>query len=169
LDKIIEKISSFNIFTNLLPGAIFCFLLNRFSSLSLPNGKNVYDYLVFYFVGVVISRVGSIVIEPIFKRLKIVKYAPLNKYIKAEKEDSKIQVLLETNNFYRSMISMLFLFGLALFYNYVESIWSIAPVIVLPLLAISLIVLFALSYRKQTSFIYNRVISYDETEQNGKT
>ena len=90
MEKFIDKISSFHLLTNLVPGTVFCILVGRFTSFSVPTGASIADYIAFYFIGVVISRFSSILIEPLYKRLKIVKYAPYSQFLTAEKKDKKV-------------------------------------------------------------------------------
>ena len=50
----------------------------------------------------IISRLGSIVLEPIVIKLGIVRYAKYKDYITASSIDKKIDVLLEITNLYRT-------------------------------------------------------------------
>jgi hypothetical protein len=70
----IEKISSYNLFNNLLPGVVFCLLADKFFSFSLIQSDIVVGLFFYYFVGLVISRVGSIIVEPLLKNIKIIEF-----------------------------------------------------------------------------------------------
>ena len=73
LDKFLEKISSYNLLNNLFPGAVFCFLAYKLCGVTLIANSIIESLFVYYFVGMVISRVGSIFIEPVLEKVKFVK------------------------------------------------------------------------------------------------
>ena len=165
--QLVDKISSYNIFNNLFPGALFCYLskiLFDFNIISNSWGENL---IIFYFVGLVFSRIGSIIIEPAMKSIKIKKKLLLQHsnypdYAKASKEDPLISTLSEINNTYRTllacMIGALFVkvyvvinkmcieHGFSFFHDNKD--WIIV---------VLLVVLFSLSYVKQTSYVKKRV------------
>ena len=70
MDKIIEKMDSYNIFNYLLPGALFNYLFKQFFDMELVQGNIVENLFVYYFLGMIVSRIGSIFIEPICKKIK---------------------------------------------------------------------------------------------------
>ena len=157
MEKFVEKISSFHILTNLVPGTVFCILVSKFTSFTVPTGASIADYFSFYFIGILISRFSSIFIEPLCKKLKIVEYVPYSKFLAAEKIDKKITELSEANSLYRSLLSSAVLFSVMYLYEVLESKLSFLFAIKVPVLCIAMIVLFTLSYRKQTLLICKRV------------
>ena len=157
MDKIIEKISAYNIFTNLLPGVIYCYLTENLYGTPLLQDDLLVGAFVYYFVGMVISRVGSLIVEPTLIFIKFVEYADYPNYVAASKDDHKLDTLLETNNSYRSVLSLLFCVGLT-------AVW-VSAIAVSPAfqnysqhtIATLLFLLFLFSYRKQTLYITARV------------
>lgn len=105
LAQIVEKISSYNIVNNLYPGILFVYVLKIMFGTNLLSNNWVENLIVFYFVGMVLSRIGSIIIEPIMKKIKIIKYAPYQDYVKASSIDPLVDTLSETNNTYRTLLS----------------------------------------------------------------
>lgn len=71
MEKILEKLDSYNILNNLLPGIVLNFLLERIIGVKIVEGNIIEDLFVFYFMGMVVSRFGSLVIEPICKKNKM--------------------------------------------------------------------------------------------------
>ena len=98
MEKFIEKLSTYNILNNILPGVVFSYLCNRLLGIQLVDSSIVENLFIFYFIGMVISRMGSIIVEPVCKKCKIVQYTQYKDYVNASKKDEKILVLLETNN-----------------------------------------------------------------------
>ena len=164
LAQIVEKISSYNIVNNLYPGILFVYVLKIMFGTNLLSNNWVENLIVFYFVGMALSRIGSIVIEPIMKKIKIIKYAPYQDYVKASSIDPLVDTLSETNNTYRTLLST---FICAFVYNLVASINEVClknKITFLQenkdwILLTLLILLFVFSYVKQTSYVRKRVES----------
>lgn len=156
MHELLKKISSYNIFNNLLPGVLFVLILDYFTKYSLIQQNIILGAFLYYFVGLVVSRVGSLLIEPLFKLLSIIKFSNYEDFIKASKEDGKIELLNEVNNMYRTFCSMFLILLILKVYEKIEikfnlSDWNYYICI------ISLFLLFTISYRKQTSFISKRI------------
>ena len=105
----------------------------------------------------IISRIGSLIIAPILKKMKITKFENYKDFVKASKKDEKIDLLSEVNNMYRTIIALIVTIGFLKFYNWLESklIWLSNWNITIGL--VFLLVLFVLSYKKQTKFITKRI------------
>ncbi len=82
MEKIIEKMDSYNIFNYLLPGAIFDYMFEILFHMKLVQGNIVKNLFVYYFLGMILSRIGSIIIETICKKIKWVKFADYGDFIK---------------------------------------------------------------------------------------
>ena len=157
MEKFLEKISSYSILNNLLPGSIFCYLLKLLYGIDI-TGEGVVDLLLFYyFIGIILSRIGSVLIEPICKEIKLVKYADYSQYLMASKVDEKIDILLETNNTYRTFLSLFFVLIITKLYISFMEYYTILTEKSVFIIIIVLFILFAFSYRKQTKYIKTRV------------
>lgn len=165
MDKLVEKISSYHLLNFIISGAIFVLFFNKFFEISINDFDIIEKLILFYFVGLVISRIGSIVLEPLFIKWKIVTYAPSKDYIFAEKKDDKLIVLLEMNNLFRTMMTMLFLLLLCFAGRHICRYISITKEVIVVLTLCILFVLFVLSYRKQTGAIRKRVECAKEKEK----
>ena len=87
MPEFLDKISSYNIFNSLLPGIIFSYLVSIFTSIDIIQDDLVVGIFFYYFVGLIISRLGSILVEPLFKKLKLIKYADYSDYLQAKAKD----------------------------------------------------------------------------------
>ncbi len=157
MNDILAKISSYNIFNNLVPGAVLAFLLASFEIHTIDTKSIVTDLLVFYFIGLVISRVGSLVVEPVFKWIGFIKYAEYKDYLAANAKDEKIAVLLEENNQYRTFVSLILILAVVVAGKEAVRYFGISQNWVYAVITTMLFVIFAFSYRKQTSYIRRRV------------
>ena len=106
MDKFIEKLEEYKIFNYLLPGIIFTYLLKYYVGIDIFQSNVIEMAFIFYFIGSVISRFGSVVIEEILKKIKFIKYSNYNDYINAVKKDDFIKKLLISNNTYRKPIQI---------------------------------------------------------------
>lgn len=153
MDKIFEKISSYNVMTNLLPGIVF----KEFIPLNFSQNSLMENIFLWYFLGMIISRFGSVIIEPICKKVKFVMYSDYKAFKIASLKEGKIEILLETNNMYRSFFALFVLIIIIKAYIVVgiciPFLLESRDVILIFLLTI----LFAYSYKKQTSYIKSSV------------
>ena len=156
MKELLEKISSYNIFNYLLPGAVFGFWASN--EFNFPfEGDVLTKAFVYYFLGLIISRFGSLIIEPFLKWSKVAKFEPYESFVKASKNDSKLDLLSEVNNMYRSIIALISLIGLIKLYLLIEGYLSLLVSLRIPIIIFSLIIMFVLAYRKQTSYITKRI------------
>lgn len=157
MEKILEKISSYHIFNYLIPGIVFAFLAKWYWDIPVIE-NNVFENLVlYYFCGMVISRIGSLIVEPICKKMKWVKYANYSDFISASKKDNTIGLLSEENNVYRTIIACIFMLLVGKLSLYVASNVTILDFLKREIVLIMLGVLFILAYRKQTKYIRDRI------------
>ena len=160
MKEILDKVTSYNLFNYLLPGTLFVVILDRFTQYSFTQDNLIISAFVYYFAGLVISRIGSLLIEPILKKLKFVRFAEYKDFVVASKSDSKLEDLSEANNMYRTFISLfvlLFLFKLYELFSYRFVFLTTYEDYILILI---LLIMFAFSYRKQTSYIKSRAEVY---------
>lgn len=157
MSDLIDKLSSYNIFNYLLPGTLFAGAASAFTSFNFTFENLFIAAFAYYFFGLVISRVGSFLIEPLLKAVGFLKFADYSEYVKACQDDKTIEVLSETNNMYRTLVSLfVFLAGLFLVEATITAYPSIeGPLRVIAFIALALLFLF--SYRKQTPYVTNRV------------
>ena len=157
MKEIIQKLSTYNIFNYLLPGIIFVAFLKLFTVHNLVFGDIIIDLFVCYFIGLVISRIGSLVIEYLLKKIRIIKFSDYKKYIQASKDDEKIELFSEINNMYRTFISLFLCLLLVIGYDSIRDIFVINKTLESVILFVVLILLFTLSYKKQTDYISKRI------------
>lgn len=162
MNEILEKLSSYNIFNYLLPGILFSFAAESLTQYDVVQDDVLVGVFLYYFIGLVISRIGSIIIEPILKKIKFIEFAQYDKYIAAVKHDTLIETLSESNNMYRTIISMLTcLLTLLIFEKFTSDnqfLVQITPYVLIALL----LLLFLFSYKKQTNYIVKRVNLFEK-------
>ena len=156
--ELLAKLESYRIFNYLYPGSLFLFACDWIGVFEIKNQSLLINAFVAYFCGMTLSRIGSVVIEPILKFTRLISYSSFETYVKAEKIDPKIQTLLGEANTFRTLIATAITYILVvlakrlvdLYYFKVESIQIAA------LFAVT--VLYICAYWKQVKFIEKRVI-----------
>lgn len=157
MEKLIERISNYHIVNTLIPGFIFTYLSKQLLSVDLYSENALYNFFIFYMLGIICNRIGSIIIEPFFKFTHIIKFAPYEEYVKAELKNPKIETLNTDNNFYRTMCAtILFIIGEKIFI-YLTATFSFIASYKNEILIFLVLALFTFSYHKQTSYIKKRV------------
>jgi hypothetical protein len=162
MKDIIDKISSYNIFNYLFPGVLFVIIAKHFTDYILVQEDNLLGAFLYYFIGMIISRFGSLIIEPILKKIKFLKFREYNRYVNASKKDSKLELLSEVNNTYRTLNSMIISLLFLKIYNSIEAKFEIDSSVSLIIFTVFVFLLFIYSYRKQTNYITKRI---DANEQ----
>ena len=173
IKDIVEKISSYNIFNNLFPGIVFCFVVERTTRFSVICDDICEKLFVYYFIGMIINRIGSVFIEKCLKAIKVknrttnckepfLKFAPYNMYIEASQKDPFITTLNEMNNVYRTIIATVVLIMITklfdwLIYDWVNRLGQIGNNLFIVIVCLLIIILFIHSYRKQTDYIRKRI------------
>jgi len=157
MKEIIDKISSYNIFNYLFPGVLFVVLLKEITNYDLIQENNLIGAFLYYFIGLSISRIGSLIIGFYLQKNSKFKFAKYSDYIKASEKDNKVELFSEVNNMYRTIISLLFLLLLAKVYSIADEFFEISVSFSSIFIIILLIILFIFSYKKQTGFIVKRV------------
>ena len=106
MKDLLEKLSSYNLFNYLLPGTIFVAAAEILTDYRFTRTNIVVELFVYYFIGLVISRLGSLVVEPLMKSSGFASFAPYKAFVKACAADSKIELLSEQNNMFRTLCAL---------------------------------------------------------------
>lgn len=164
MEKFITSIPVYNLLTNLIPGTILAALLKFWVEdcdvFSLTDNIWILA-VILYFIGVVNSRISSLLIVPFLKKLKIVSGVDHVEFTKAELKDTsgKLTQLSRMGSEYRSYISV---FLCVIIMKLIFS-WTATRTIITDysceIILILGLMLFLLSYRKQVKYIISRVNS----------
>ena len=165
MKEIIDKLTSYNIFNYLLPGIVFVVLAGKLTRYSLVQPDIVLGAFLYYFIGLVISRIGSLVIEPILKKLSFVKFAAYKDFVCSAKTDPKLEILSESNNSYRTLSAMFLLLIALKVYGKISGYLPRLAKWDAEVLVFLLFLMFLFAYRKQTRYITQRVEANQAMQQ----
>ncbi|MCK4540448.1 hypothetical protein KAU09_04830 [Candidatus Parcubacteria bacterium] len=157
MNEFLNKLSSYNFFNYLLPGIVFVSIIDNFTRFSFIEEDVFLGVFIYYFIGMLISRFGSLIIEPFLKKISFLKFAEYKDFVSASKVDSKIEIFSEANNMYRTFCSMFILMFILKFFELlsVRFIWLQNHE--LTMLLFVLVLMFIFSYKKQTQYITKRI------------
>jgi hypothetical protein len=157
MNDLLNKISSYNVFNYLLPGVVFAILASEVTGYSIVQKDLLVGAFLYYFLGLVVSRFGSLIIEPLLKAVKFVKFGDYKDFITASQKDPKLEVLSEVNNMYRTLASLFTLLLLLKLYVLLETSFPFLKEWDKTILVVLLLIMFLFSYRKQTSYVEKRI------------
>ncbi|HSX44890.1 MAG TPA: hypothetical protein VLF39_02115 [Candidatus Saccharimonadales bacterium] len=158
MEDLLKKISQYQLFNFLLSGALLAVLLKQTTSINLIYENTIAEFFAFYFIGLVISRVGSLIVEPWLKKLKIVTFTPYSEYLVAAKSDKRIDILSQENNTYRTLIATFLVFAaIYIVTKYAGSFIRQHHTLIVYIFMGTMLVLFTLAYHKQTNYIAKRI------------
>ena len=87
MSELLQKLSTYNIFNYLFPGVVFVILLKKYTDINLIVDDVVLGLFLYYFLGLVLSRIGSILIEPLLKYWGVIQFSDYSKFVQASKLD----------------------------------------------------------------------------------
>ena len=157
LEKIIEKISAYEILNNIIPGTLYVVLTEKLTSFTIQTDNLWANFVLFYFSGLVIGRIGSLVIERFLKWKKRLQFESYEKYVNAEQKDEIVRELSTINNMYRTYTAVALSLFLTVAFSFLWEVikgydWS-SPMIG----CVILMTIFEKSYIKQTSYVASRI------------
>lgn len=159
MESILQNISEYRLLNNLIPGGFFVGVLSWAGGWASSDVNFIFILAISYVAGVILSRLGSIIVEPVARKAFKLEFAPYADYCQVEKRYPKLATMNTENNIYRTFVAT----GACLLLG--------APLIgllgmgngnalcALVLLATFFIVVFMIAHIKQTNYIVNRVKS----------
>jgi hypothetical protein len=157
MNDVFSKISSYHLFNYLLPGCLFALAATKITNREFLQQNIILGLFLYYFYGLVIGQVGTLIVEPALRGIRLLRFAEYSKYVAASAKDPKIDVLSESNNMYRSFCSLLLALIALKGYAWLEIKVSALTRWDGYLLTALLLLMFLFAYRKQTSYIAQRV------------
>ncbi len=157
MSELLDKIGSYNLFNYLLPGVVFIVLLNEIFQVNFIQDDIFVAAFFYYFVGLVLSRLGSVLLEPVLKKFGFIRFEEYSKYLDAIKEDSKLEVFVEASNTYRTFAAVFLVLTIINLFGLVKNKFPISSDTNVWVGLFLMLLLFLLSYRKQTLFISSRI------------
>ena len=157
MKELFDKLSSYNVFNYLLSGIVFAVLAEKFLNYSLLQQNILIGLFFYYFVGLIISKIGSLFIEPFLKKISFTRFVNPRDFVNAANKDEKVKMLLEINNTYRSLCALFFLLLFLKLYETICASFTSLTEWSLMLLIIMLLLIFLVFYKKQTALIAERI------------
>lgn len=157
MTDIINKITSYNLFNYLFPGILFAIIATKWTIYDFKVENIILGAFLYYFIGMTISRIGSLIIEKILKKSKLVNFSNYKDFVDCSKKDKSLNLFSEINNTYRTIISLGFCLLFTKLYSELDIIFDIPEIYTTLGLLIFITILYVLSYQKQTEYINKRI------------
>ena len=176
-DNLVEGISVYEVVNNIIPGSIYVILVELLTDFTIIKSNKISfeNIVLVYFIGLVISRMGSLLLEPFLRKRfccgAFLTFAPYKHFLKAKilDKEGSVRYYSMINNMYRCMtmtsLCVLLTVFLHLIWNGVSAFYFSNKNIFIVLGCFFLIALFGLSYRKQTEYLRQMVEHILENNQ----
>lgn len=153
MSELVEKISAYDLLNALIPGGILVYFMGLLGYFDISNTNIFFLCILAYVLGVVGSRVGSNILEPLAIKSRKIQHK-YEAYMSAQKNDEKLAALTAVSNMYRSLAGSLVVLGLL-------SLGTLVPEMyhcwLLVMYGIMSFVLFVASWIKQERYIAKRI------------
>lgn len=155
MEKIIEKLDSYNIFTNIIPG----YLMLQFNIYYFKiDNFNIVEYIVIaYFIGQTLNKIGSIIVGKVLLKFTSEKGLPYDEYIQACDNDKKINILLQERNTYRTFCALFVICIIEIIFNKLFKDITISNDIKFIALFTICLIIYCISYCKYNKYIADRI------------
>ncbi|SRR4030042_2139712 len=153
IKELVERLSSYNLFNYFFPGLIFVIILRETTSFDLYQDDFLIGAFLYYFIGMVISRVGSIVVESLLWKTGFVKKINIPKLIGLIQTNNKLELLYEVSNVYRTVTATFLILVFIKCYDIIKNQSFDFCNLCQVLFGILLFVLFLFAFRKQNEYV----------------
>ena len=155
MDRIIDKIDKYNIFTNIIPGYLLLIFNIYYFEIGILNiGEQI---IISYFVGQTLSRIGSIIGQKILFKFTKEKGESYDKYIIASEKDTKIATLMQERNMCRTFCVLFVICIIEIILTKIININGIKSDIILIILLFMLLVIYTISFCKYNKYVLDRI------------
>ena len=169
MDKLIDKISNYHLFNNLIPGYLFLIISSYILEKNIISSNLLFTTVLAYFIGIIISRISSLIIEPLIIKIRKVEKKDYSEYVCAANKDDKIEIFNQDCNMYRSLCTLMIIeiiLKICDAFNFIKFFKNdYMQIIILFCLAF----MFAMSYVKQIKYICSRISVVNQKKNNKDT
>ena len=152
LKSLSEKLSAYQLFNFIYPGAVFLGILS-YKGVPLGMLKEIWWFLLAsYFLGMTISRFGSIVIDSICLKFGWIEKYDIKRYADNIAKNSFTAILLELTNIYRTNCSMGILLFLCTIFKYQQD-----DKCCMLFVEVLFVLLFGISFIKQHHYLEDKL------------
>lgn len=106
MDEVIKKVSSYDLLNSLIPGAALVYFMKVFGYLDYVVEDAFYLVVFAYALGLVASRIGSLILEPIAIKRGLFQHDYVS-FMQAETDDDRLTNLVTISNMYRTLAGAL--------------------------------------------------------------
>lgn len=166
LKDVIDKLSSYNLFNYLFPGCVFIIILDKTTDL-LPYSFefSLRDVILIYFIGLIVSRIGSLIIEGALNFFLDIGKIDMQELLEKLIKNIKFEIIFEAMNMYRTLAANLILLSLLTIIDLILHCFNCVISILVAFSEMSLSVLFTIAYCKQRRKVLQFFPGYKQIEK----
>jgi hypothetical protein len=159
LKDLIQLITPYKFFNNLIPGGIIVeFIIFIFPD-TLYNFGILEKLLFYYFFGVIIAKTGSVIMQELLQKSSLIEKYSYEDFIKSTQKDDKIQLLSDEATQYRSFLTVSLIIFIILVIHIINiSCFTNIGELYLSGFCFYCVILFYFSLKNQTSMICKRIL-----------
>ncbi len=157
MNDLLDKLSNYDILNHVIPGSIYLIGLDYLNGTDFMGMDIAYFILLSFAFGIIIGRIGSLVLQKLLYKFTKEAGEPYEEYIKASRKDKKIVLLESTKKEYRNIMSMFITLLLSSLLLKLIKIINIRINLAIYIFIILLVILFGASTLKTNSFIIKRI------------
>ncbi len=167
MEKILEKLDNYNLFTNIIPGYLMLLFNVYYFKLEISN--IIEQVIVAYFIGQTLNKLGSIFVGKILLKFTKEEGLPYDQYISACDKDKKINLLLQERNTYRTFCTLFIVCIIELVFSKIYDKINLSNSAITFISLVICLIIYAVSYCKYNQYIADRIrISNKKEKSNSK-
>jgi hypothetical protein len=152
-----EKLDAYDVVANLVPGAALTYALH-FSKFPTPAPNDWAAFLLVAFVaGVTTNRLGSLVLDPLLRRIRFLKQKNYESFVTSEKDDKKLETLVSNHGLYRTFFTAGLVYLTLVGLSHLFPAIAAADQIVFGLFVVAGMIVFLFAFRKEDGYIHTRI------------
>lgn len=164
MNDIIQKISAYDLMNTLIPGGLLTYALQPLGYLDLSTTDVLVEAALAYLLGLIGSRVGSLVLEPLAIKLGLIQH-DYSAYVVAQKRDERLTALTTIANMYRALTGSVLVLGILALGALVPAGHRVGLYLGY---GVASFVLLLCSWLKQDGYVGKRIELYREESNNVK-
>lgn len=150
-----DKLDAYNLVANLVPGAALTYALH-FSEFPTPSPDDIGAFLLVAFVaGVTANRLGSLILDPLLRKLRFLKLKDYRSFLIREKDDQKLDALVANSGLYRTFFTAGAIYLIALMSSSATAYLTRQGLITA--FVIGGMVVFLFAFKKEDGYIHSRI------------
>jgi hypothetical protein len=152
-----DKLDAYNLVANLVPGAALVYALD-YSGFPTPDPNSLGSFLVVSFVvGVMTNRLGSLIVDPVLRKLKFLHQKDYISFVSAENGSDKLETLVANAGLYRTFFTAGAVYFVLIFSQKIVRKFELDELSVFCFITLIGMVVSLFAFQKEDGYIHKRI------------